>query len=98
MLRTMRANAKWVFYILALAFIGWLAVGQVSEILGTSGNIVLRVNGQEYPVTEFQQRVQLASEQYRQQFNEVPDQTRSRSRRTGLPSLRMAELDVPATA
>ena len=72
MLRTMRANAKWVFYILAFAFIGWLAIGQVSEILGTSGNIVLRVNGQEYPVTEYQQRLQLASEQYRQQSGSAP--------------------------
>lgn len=72
MLRTMRANAKWVFYILAIAFIGWLAVGQVMSILEPSGNVVLRVNRKEYPVTEYQQRVQNASEQYRQQYGTAP--------------------------
>jgi peptidyl-prolyl cis-trans isomerase D len=72
MLRTMRSNAKWVFYILAIAFIGWLAIGQVSEILGTSGNVVLKVNGKEYPVNEYQQRLQVASEQYRQQVGSAP--------------------------
>lgn len=72
MLRTMRSNAKWIFYILAVAFIGWLAIGQVSSILGTSGNVVLKVNGKEYPVTEYQQRLQLASEQYRQQVGSAP--------------------------
>src|ERR1051326_4398693 len=67
MLRTMRANAKWVFYILAIAFVVWLAVGQVMSILGPSGNVVLRVNRKEYQVTEYQQRLQLAYDQYRQQ-------------------------------
>src|SRR5919197_3511283 len=67
MLRSMRAHANWVFYILAIAFIGWLAIGQVSSILGPRGNVVLRVNGREYQYTEFQQRVQTAVEQYRQQ-------------------------------
>src|SRR5467141_3907361 len=72
MLRTMRANAKWIFYILAIAFVGWLAVGQVMSILGPSVNVVLRVNRKEYPVAEYQQRVQLASEQYRQQNGTAP--------------------------
>src|SRR3989441_4615338 len=72
MLRTMRANAKWVFYILAIVFVAWLAIGQVMSILGPSGNVVLRVNRKECPVTEYQQRVQLASEQYRQQYGTAP--------------------------
>ena len=72
MLRTMRANAKWVFYILAIAFVAWLAIGQVMSILGPSGNVVLKVNGKEYQVAEFQQRVQAASEQYRQQNGSAP--------------------------
>src|SRR6266699_6598672 len=72
MLRTMRANAKWVFYILAIAFVGWLAVGQVMSILGPSGSVVLKVNGKEFQVAEFQQRVQIASEQYRQQNGSAP--------------------------
>src|SRR5919109_2266641 len=72
MLRSMRAHAEWVFYILAVAFVGWLAVGQVMSILGPSGNVVLRVNGEEYQIAEFQQRVQLANEQYRQQSGSAP--------------------------
>jgi len=72
MLRTMRSNAKWIFYILAIAFVGWLAVGQVMSILGPSGNVVLRVNGREFQITEYQQRLQLAYEQYRQQNGTAP--------------------------
>src|SRR5881396_4196707 len=72
MLRTMRANAKWIFYILAIAFVAWLAIGQVMSILGPSGNVVLRVNRKEFQVTEFQQRVQVATEQYRQQYGTAP--------------------------
>jgi peptidyl-prolyl cis-trans isomerase D len=72
MLRTMRSNAKWVFYILAISFVAWLAIGQVMSILGPSGNVVLRVNRKEFPVTEYQQRVQAASEQYRQQYGTAP--------------------------
>jgi parvulin-like peptidyl-prolyl isomerase len=68
MLRTMRSNAKWVFYILAGSFILWLAIGQVMEILGPSANVVLKVNGQEVQITDFQQRRQAAFEQYRQQY------------------------------
>ena len=72
MLRIMRAQSKWVFYILAIAFVGWLAVGQVMEILGPSGNVVLKVNRKEFPVTEYQRRIQLAYEQYRQQNGNAP--------------------------
>src|SRR5688572_6082873 len=72
MLRLMRAQSKWVFYILAIAFVGWLAVGQVMEILGPGGNVVLKVNGKEYQVAEYQQRVQLAYDQYREQNGNAP--------------------------
>jgi peptidyl-prolyl cis-trans isomerase D len=68
----MRSNAKWIFYILAIAFVGWLAVGQVMSILGPSGNVVLRVNGREYQITEYQQRLQVAYEQYRRQNGTAP--------------------------
>ncbi len=72
LMRTMHANAKWVFYILAISFVAWLAVGQVMSILGPSGNVVLRVNGREYQINEYQQRVQVATEQYRQQTGAAP--------------------------
>ncbi len=63
----MRSNAKYVFFILAGSFVLWLAIGQVMEILQPSANIVLRVNGREVPITTYQQRLQAAYEQYRQQ-------------------------------
>jgi peptidyl-prolyl cis-trans isomerase D len=72
MLRTMRANAKWIFYILAGAFILWLAIGQVMTILEPSANVVLKVNGREVPITEYQQRLQAAYDQYRQQYGTAP--------------------------
>ena len=72
MLRLMRAQSKWVFYILAFTFVGWLAYGQVMDIIGTGGNVVLKVNRKEYQVAEYQQRVQLAYDQYRQQNGNAP--------------------------
>src|SRR6185312_10596542 len=72
MLRTMRAQSKWIFYILAIAFVLWLAIGQVMQILGPSGNVVLRVNRREFQVAEYQRRVQLANDQYREQNGSAP--------------------------
>jgi len=63
----MRSNAKYVFFILAGSFVLWLAIGQVMQILEPSQNVVLRVNGREVPITVYQQRLQAAYEQYRQQ-------------------------------
>ena len=82
LMRTMHANAKWVFYILAISFVAWLAIGQVMSILGPSGNVVLRVNGREYQINEYQQRVQVANEQYRQQTGAAP-QTREDEQQIG---------------
>jgi peptidyl-prolyl cis-trans isomerase D len=42
------------------------------QILGPSGNVVLRVNGKEYQVTDYQRRVQLANDQYREQNGNAP--------------------------
>ena len=72
MMRSMRANAKWIFYILAGSFILWLGVGQVMDILGPSGNVVLRVNGSNVQIAEYQQRLQNAYEVYRQQYGTAP--------------------------
>ena len=72
MLRLMRAQSKWVFYILAFTFVGWLAYGQVMDIIGAGGNVVLKVNRKEYQVVDYQQRVQLAYDQYRQQNGNAP--------------------------
>src|SRR6266480_2183049 len=73
MLRSLRSSAKYIAIVfVTIPFILWLATAQVSSVLGPSGNVVLRVNRKEYPVTEYQQRVQQASEQYRQQYGTAP--------------------------
>jgi peptidyl-prolyl cis-trans isomerase D len=72
MLRSMRANAKWVFYILAVSFIGWLALSQVMGVLSPGGNVVLKVNGREFQIAEYQQRLQNAYDQYRAQNGNAP--------------------------
>ena len=72
MLRSMRSNAKWIFYILAVAFIGWLALSQVEGVIGPSGNVVLKVNGREFQIAEYQQRLQNSYDQYRAQNGNAP--------------------------
>lgn len=64
MLREMRAISKYVFWVVAVAFIGWLAYGQVQEILSGSRDMVLKIDGTEIHATQFQQAVQAAVEQY----------------------------------
>ncbi|HTH63908.1 MAG TPA: SurA N-terminal domain-containing protein [Gemmatimonadales bacterium] len=64
MLREMRAISKYVFWVVAISFIGWLAYGQVQEILSGSRDMVLKIDGQEIHSTQFQQAVQAAVEQY----------------------------------
>jgi len=64
MLREMRAISKYVFWIVAIAFVGWLAYGQVEEILSGSRDMVLKIDGTEIHATQFQQAVQAAVEQY----------------------------------
>jgi len=53
MMRSMRAITKPVFWIVAVTFVGWLAYGQVTEILGGSRDTVLKVNGREVRLQEY---------------------------------------------
>src|SRR3989440_607942 len=46
MMRSMRAIVKPVFYVLAISFIAWLALGQVTDILGGGKDVVLKVEGE----------------------------------------------------
>lgn len=77
MLREMRTITKYVFPVLALSFVGWLAYGQVQEILSGSQDTVvvvntatnwflrlMRVGRVEIRNAEFQQAVQAAVQQY----------------------------------
>src|SRR2546426_1937620 len=49
MMRAMRQNAKWIFYILAFAFIGWLVFDVGMGVTGRGqyggADVVLKVNG-----------------------------------------------------
>ena len=71
-MRAMRGNVKYVFWILLVTFTGWLAYGQVLDILRPGGNAVLTVNGRPVSQQEFQLRVQQAYDQYRRQNGTSP--------------------------
>ena len=69
MMRAMRENAKWVFYILAVAFIGWLVFDVGMGVTGGSyggGDVVLRIDGQPIHLQQYQTALQSALDQARQ--------------------------------
>ena len=72
MMRTMRHISKYVFWIVAVTFIGWLAYGQVTEILSGGRDTVLKINGTTIRVAQFQAGVQAAQENYRRQNGNAP--------------------------
>ncbi|HXQ28630.1 MAG TPA: peptidyl-prolyl cis-trans isomerase [Gemmatimonadales bacterium] len=80
MLRTMRRIATPVFWVVAIAFVGWLAYGQVTQILGGGRDVVLRVNGQEVHLPEYNIALQGAYDHFR--------------RETGRPMTREDEQEV----
>src|SRR5437588_10185838 len=65
MMRSMRVIYKPVFVVVAVSFIGWLAYGQVTDILGGGRDVVLKVNGQIVRATQFQAALQNAIEESR---------------------------------
>lgn len=69
MMRMMRTIAKPVFWIVAVTFIGWLAYGQVTDIIGGGRDVVLKVNGRVVRNAEFQTALQAAIEDLRRQGN-----------------------------
>lgn len=73
MMRTFRAHTKWVFWILSISFVGWLALAQVTDILGPSQNVVLEIDGNEIQAQEFQRAVSQASAQYREETGRAPE-------------------------
>ena len=67
----MRSSAKYIFWILLIAFVGWLAL-DTSGVLGTSagvtpGTTIAEVNGQSISVAEYQNAVNQMMEQAQQQ-------------------------------
>jgi peptidyl-prolyl cis-trans isomerase D len=67
MMRAMRAITKPVFWVVALSFVGWLAYGQITQLLGGDKDTVLKVNGDEVRLPQYQAALQNAREQYRRQ-------------------------------
>ena len=67
MMRSMRAITKPVFWVVAVTFIGWMAYGQVQDLLQGSKDVVLKVDGTVVRQQPFQQQYQAALDQYRRQ-------------------------------
>ena len=69
MMRAMRENSKYIFYILAAAFIGWLVfdVGMGVTGVKTGGDVVLKIDGTEIHYPQYQAAVEAAQERYRAQ-------------------------------
>ena len=71
MLQTMRSSAKFVFWILAVAFIGGFLLFQTSGLIGstpvTPTTAVATVNGKDILYTDWQRRSQQLVQQEQQQ-------------------------------
>src|SRR5256885_14577194 len=67
MMRAMREITKPVFWVVAISFIGWMAYGQITDIVGGGKDVVLSVDGTIVRSQPFQQQYQATLEQYRRQ-------------------------------
>ena len=67
MMRAMREITKPVFWVVAVSFIGWMAYGQITDIVGGGRDVVLKVDGTIVRSQPFQQQYQATLEQYRRQ-------------------------------
>ena len=67
MMRVMREITKPVFWVVAVSFIGWMAYGQITDIVGGGRDVVLKVDGTIVRSQPFQQQYQATLEQYRRQ-------------------------------
>lgn len=76
MMRAMRENAKWIFYILAIAFVGWMVFDVGMGLTGQgqygASDIVVKVDGMDIRAQEYQAAVTNAYEAYRQQSGSAP--------------------------
>src|SRR2546422_10491142 len=67
MMRAMREITKPVFWVVAVSFIGWMAYGQITDIVGGGKDVVLKGDGTVVRSQPFQQQYQATLEQYRRQ-------------------------------
>jgi parvulin-like peptidyl-prolyl isomerase len=67
MMRAMRSITKPVFWVVAITFIGWMAYGQVQDLLAGGKDVVLKVDGTVIRQQPFQAQYQATLEQVRRQ-------------------------------
>ena len=69
MMRSMRENSKYIFYVLAIAFIGWLVFDVGMGVTGakTGGDVVLKIDGTEIHYPQWQAEVEAERQRYIQQ-------------------------------
>jgi hypothetical protein len=76
MMRAFRENTKWIFYILILAFVGWMVFDVGMGLTGQgqygASDIVVKVDGMDIRAQEYQAGVTNAYEAYRQQSGSAP--------------------------
>lgn len=74
MLRALRERSKYIFYVLAVAFIGWLVFDVGMGVTGAGkyggADVVLKVNGTAIHFPAYQEQLRAANEQYRAQNHE----------------------------
>ena len=82
MLQTMRSSAKWVFWILAVAFVGGFLLFQTSGLIGstpvTPTTAVATVNGKDILYTDWQRRSAQLLQQEQQQSGRTLSQDEQR--------------------
>lgn len=69
MMRAMRENTKWVFFILAASFFIWLVFDVAAGVTGSGSSgsdVVLRIDGEAIHLPQYQAALQAAMEQARQ--------------------------------
>lgn len=74
MMRAMRENSKYIFYVLAIAFVGWMVFDVGMGVTGQryGADVVLKVNGTEVHYPQYEQALEAALDGYRQQNPGTP--------------------------
>ncbi len=75
MMRAMRENMRWVFWVLVVAFVGWMVFDVGMGLTGggqyQTGDALLKINGEAVNIQEYQNAYQSTLEQVRQRNSQV---------------------------
>lgn len=76
MIRAMRSAAKWVMWILALAFVGWMVFDVGMDVMGQGGyrmgDAIAKVNGRSIELQTYFSALREAQERQRRDFGSAP--------------------------